>query len=368
MKAQTRIDEFAFILLAGIVMILILAIAYSTLQAGPITTALSTSNLQIAQGNSATVTLSMNGTAFNVSLTSSGEIANWITFDQDNFDLSGTKDVSVTILVPPNADFRTHTGNIVINTGPNTKTIPITVDVTLVTISNVPKNIRLGDFTVSYAVGSDVIAEKDDVEVAKGYFSDYPVSFTATIPDNRINILTDGFIQIFVESSNSAGNLFVNFNGQRVYAKTVSGGKIDIPLNSVMIQKYNSIAVSADNPGLQFWTYTDYKIKFIKFGIDYSGVSSKQATFTLDSSDLKDFNFGQLTFQVKNYDSKNLNPMLITINGATLWDNVPTLTYFQKTFGTEIPLHGGDNIISFSVEQPANYQLANVVLTVVHHI
>ena len=369
MKAQTKVgDEFAFILLAGIVMILILAFAYSTLQAGPVTAALSTSNLQIAQGNSADVTLHLNGTGFNISLSSTGEISNWAAFDQNNFDLSGTKDITVTFIVPRNADFRTYSGYITILSADRTTKVPVTIDVTLATVSSLPKNIRLGDFTVSYAVGTSNVGEKDDFEISKSYFSDSYYSFVATVPDDKLGILTDGLIQVFVENSNKAGNIIIELNGERVYANTILAGEIDIPLNASAIHKYNSIVLRAGNPGFMFWTNTYYKIKFAKMEVSFNGVSSKQATFTLDSRDVNDFTNGKLSFQVQNYDPNNLGPLTIEINGVTMWDDAPTLTYFSKTFGREIPLYPGDNTIYFWVKQAANYQLANVILTINHHI
>lgn len=368
MKAQTRVDEFAFILLAGIIMILILAVSYSTLQQGPITGVLSTNKLQIAQGTSATVRLTLNGTGFNVTLSSSDEITNWLTFDQNNFDLSGTKDIIVTVAVPSNANFRIYSGNIVISSADKTFKVPLSINVGLATVVNVQNSIRLGDFVVSYSVGTAIIGEKDDFEVTKGYSSETSTSLTAIVPDDKMGIITDGFIQVFVENSNSAGNLFVDFNGQRLYANTITTGEIDIPLNASMISKYNSIIIRADNPGFQFWTSTDYKIKFVKMGIDYSGVSNKQLTFSLSDNDLKDFDYGQLSFQLSKYDPQYLMPMLIQINGVTLWNDPPTLTYFQKTFGTEIPLFVGNNTISFSVSQQSYYQLSNTVINIVHHI
>ncbi len=368
LKAQTHIDEFAFILLAGIILIVIVAVAFTTVQGGPISATLSTGNLQIAQGNSATITLHLNGTGINVTLSSSGEIDSWINFDQNNFDLSGTKDVVVTVLVPGNADFRTHTGNILVIFGDKTVKVPINVAVTIVTVTNVPNAIRLGDFTVSYLVGSDVVGEQDSIRVSKGYFSSSPISFTATVPDNELGILTDGFIQIFVETSNTDGNLFVDFNGQRVYSNTISTGEIDIPINASTIHKYNSVVLSADNPGIKFWEETNYNIKFAKFGVDFNGINSKTLTFSLSSTDLNNFNFGSLSFQVKSYNPNSLGPMLVQINGVTFFNDVPTLTYFSRSFGNEIPLYNGNNTISFSVSSAASYQLANVVLTIVHHI
>jgi hypothetical protein len=368
LKAQTRIDEFAFILLAGIILIVIIAVAFTTVQGGPITGTLSTSNLQIAQGNSATITLHLNGTGYNITLSSSGEISNWINFDQNNFDLSGLKDVVVTILVPGNADFRTHTGNILVIFGDKTVKIPINIAVTIVTVTNVPNAIRLGDFTVSYLVGNDVVGEQDNIQVSKGYFSSSPVSFTATVPDNEMGILTDGFIQIFVEASNPDGNLFVDFNGQRIYSNTISTGEIDIPINAMSIHKYNSVVLSADNPGVKFWESTSYKIKFVKFAVDFNGINSKTFTFSLSSTDLNNFNFGTLSFQVKNYNPYALGQMLVQINGVTFFNDVPTLTYFSRSFGNEIPLYNGNNTISFSVSSAGSYQLANAVLTIVHHI
>jgi len=368
LKAQTRVDEFAFILLAGIVMILILAISYSTIQQGPISGVLSTNNLQIAQGNSATIRLTLNGTGFNVTLSSDGEIVKWLTFDQNNFDLAGSKDIIVTVMVPNNANFRTYSGNVLILSADKTFKVPLKVNVGVATVVNVPNTIRLGDFTVSYSAGTETIGENDDFEISKGYLGETSVSFTAIVPDDKIGIITAGVLHLFVETSNSAGNLFVDFNGERVFANTISTGEILIPLNKTSINKYNSVIIRADNPGFQFWTNTYYKIKFAKMEINYSGISGKQITFSLEQKDLKDFDFGQLSFQISKYDPNALNPMFIQINGVTLLNDVPTLTYFQKTFGTEIPLYVGNNTISFAVSQHSYYQLSNVVLTIVHHI
>ena len=370
MKGQSRVDEFAFVLLAGIIMIVVFAVAFSTLQQGPISGSLSTSTLNIAQGNSATVTLALNGTGYNISLSGSGEIADWLSFDQNYFDLSGTRIVTVTILVPSNADFRVHTGDIVIASSgaANNVTVPMSVNVGLVTVTNVPKSIRLGSFTISNLVGSETESEQDNIDVNKGYFSESSFSTTVTIPDNRMNILTDGYIQIFVQTSNTDGNLLVDFNGQNVYSDKISTGLISIPINSSLIQKYNSISVHADNPGVLFWESNDYKLAFVKFGIDYSGISSEQLNFTLDQTDLSSFQLGTLTFQLTNYNPSALYPLQVQINGATLYNDIPTLTYFSKAFGSEIPLFVGNNTISFSASQGASYQLSNVILTIVHHV
>ena len=364
MKGQGHIDEFAFVLLAGIILIVVLMVAWGSMAQGPIDIGPTQKVLTIARGDSKDFKLSLNGTAINVSLQAKGEIASWISFDENNLDVNGAHDVDVTVTVPSNAEQRIYEGKIDVVFGTNKKTMDLTVEVSSTTITHIAKNIRLGDFSVSYSVGSETINERDNFEVSKGYFSDYPATVVATMTKDKLNITTGGEIIIFVDDSNDAGNLIVQFNGQEVYNQRAPVGEVDIPIDVSMIQKSNNIVLRADVPGFRFWMSTIYKIKSASFSIDFQGIVSKDATFQLKQEDLDGFNFGKLSFGIRKYNPAAMNPLTIQINGETLFDDIPTLYSNSRTFGIEIPLQAGENTISFSVQKEAFYELTNVVLTI----
>lgn len=367
-KGQGRVDEFAFVLLAGIVLILVLMVAWGSLAQGPISAGPSEKALTIARGDSKDFVLQLNGTAINVTLVPKGEIASWISFDGNNLDVTGSQNVEVTVKVPMSAEQRIYEGKIDVVFGSNKQTVDMRVDVSSETIKDVAKNIRLGDFSVSYSVGSETVGEKKNFEISRGYFSDYPVTVVAVMSQDKLDITTGGNIIISVDETNDAGNLIVMFNGQEVYNQHAPVGEVTIPIDRSMIQKSNSVVLRADTPGIRFWMSSIYKIKSASFSIDFQGIVSKDITFQLKQEDIDGFKFGKLSFAIRRYNPAAINPMTIKINNEIFFDDIPTIASFSKTFGIEIPLKAGDNTISFSVEKEAFYELNNVVLTIVRKV
>ena len=369
LKGQgARIDEFAFVLLAGFVLILILTIAWGTLSQGPVTVSPTEKLLTIARGDSKDFTLRINGTAINVSMQARGEIASWISFDRNNFDATGSTDVEVIVTVPPTIGQGIYDGTVEVVTGNNKQTVDVKVEVSSTTVDNIVKNVRLGDFTVSYSVGSETIGEKSDFEVSKGYFSDYPSTIVATMGQDKLDITTGVSIIIDISETNNVGNLVVQFNGQQVYNDRAPAGELIIPIDKSVIRKSNNVFITAEVPGFRFWMSTVYKIKSASFDIDFQGIVSKEITFQLKDEDLQDFQFGKLSFAIRKYNPTAINPLTIKINDEILFDDIPTIASFSKTFGIEIPLEAGENKISFSVPKEAFYELNNVVLSIVRKV
>lgn len=366
LKGQAqKIDEFAFVLMAGVVLILVLTIAWGSLARGPVGVSPTEKVLTIARGDSKDFTLAINGTAINVTLQTRGEIANWISFEQNNFDVDGTTEVQATVFVPSDAEERIYEGKIDVITGTNKKTVDVRVQISATTVADVVKNIRFGDFSVSYSVGSETAGERSNFEVSHGYFSDYPATVVAVLTQDRLDITTAGEIMIEVDQTNDAGNLIVEFNGQQVYNQRASPGEIRIPVDKSMIKRSNNIVLRADVPGFRFWMNTVYKIKSASFSVDFFGVVSKDIEFKLTQSELDGFKFGKLSFAIRRYNPAAVNQLVIKINDEILYDDIPTIASFSKTFGIEIPLNVGTNEISFSVPKEAFYELNNVVLSIV---
>lgn len=361
-----KIDEFGFVLMAGIVLILILAIAWGSLQSNPVGVSPLTQILTIAPGDSRTFNLELNGTTINTSLETSGNTASWISFDSNNFDINGNKEVVVTVAVPPSVPQGIYDGTISVVSGSNVQKVNLRVNVSSFTVSDVTRSIHLGDFPVSYLVGSQTVNQKSNFEISKGYFSEFPGTLVATMTPDTYNIVTGGQIVVNVGDTNGVGNLIVDLNGQEVYNQHASASQITIPLDKSQILKSNTIVLNAGTPGFNFWMSTVYKINSVELDVNVQGIVSKDISFQLTSDEVSKFEFGQLTFSISKYNPQALNPLTIKINNQVFFDDIPQLFTFSKTFGIETPLNVGANTISFSVQQAAFYQLSNVILTIIH--
>lgn len=359
---SVRIDEFAFVLLAGLLLIIILTVAWSSMPTEQIVLVQPSSvQLAISRGSVSNFDITINGTATQLTLQGGGEIADWLSFNKNNVQLVNSTTVTVYVTVPSTAVERVYTGTVDITGGDSKKSVQVTISVTQQ--SDVPHSFYVGDFIVSYDVGTDFLATKSNVEISRSYFSDSSLNFGSSVSDDKLNILTSGFIYLLVDNTNNAGNLIVDFNGIEVLNQKVYSGDMTIPINRSLIKKYNTVSVRADTPGWKFWMSTVYNLKTVKFSINYQGTSFKDYSFELSSQDVTNFKFAKLSFLVKNYKTP-MSDLIITINGQQIFRGIPQI-YFEKDFGREIILNTGLNTISFSSEKQTYYELENVILTVV---
>jgi len=363
-KGQGAIaDEFVLVLLAGIIIIVILAITWSK----PISLDISPTakTLTIARGSATSFVMTLNGTVENVTLEASGEIANWVTFDRPVLNVEGEENVNVVVSVPVYAEYRFYTGSIIAKQAYGQKEMILTINVSTKTIvAEKEHSIHFGDFTVAYEYGSDTIATKNDFNVERGYFSEYPYSFVALMTEQKNSIVTDGYIEIIVDQTNGVGNLIVELNGNEVFNQMVDAGPVMIPLTKDQIKQTNTVEIRAGTPGWSFWMESIYRINSVSFVINYAGEYFKDFDFTLTDEDVTNFKKGELDFIVKNYDIRRANHMMIAINGQNFYTGSPVPVFFSKTFGKEIDLNVGSNTISFTSDPNSYYELKDVTLTI----
>jgi hypothetical protein len=349
-------------------MIGILVIAWSSEAAGQLTVVPDSKHLTIARGSSLSFPLLLNGTAKNVTLRSSGNIANWISFDTPNLDVDKKAEITVFVDVPRSASYTTYNGDIYVETLGFQKRVSIFVNVSSQTISGESRSINLGDFTVSYATGPETVAEKDNLRIERGYFTDLPSSFAAILSEENLPMVIGGHIEIVIDQTNGLGNLIVEVNGNETHNQKAGVGEIAIDLTKDQIKKSNSVVLRAGTPGLTFWSSSVYDIGSVKFIAEYNGTTFEDINFVLDNTEVVNFQSGRLSFVVEKYDVNKLNNLMIKINDQTFFDGIPTLVYFTKSFGNEINLNMGVNTISFSVEPDTFYELKDVTLTIIRNI
>ncbi|HKZ45637.1 MAG TPA: hypothetical protein VJ343_02935 [archaeon] len=367
-KGQAKIDEFAFVLLAGIILIVILMVAWGTPSEAPPFVQPNKISLDVPANATSSFELNVTGKLTNVTLSAMGQSRNWFYFNKNNFDVIDSTMVRVRVSVP-NVAFGTYTASIIVESPGGKQTIPVTLLVKEKeeVIEEFSRPMLLGEFSVSYSVGTEVLASEESFEVSRGYFSGYSKNMDVSLTDEQLLKVSDGSIHLEIADTNSAGSLIVLLNGIEVYSKVVGAGDIDIPIDKEQIEKSNTIEIKADTPGWEFWMSTVYRFNLADFAVNYKGVFTEDIPFTLSKSEIDNFDHFQLNFRVRNYTFP-LPQLIIKINGQIVSSSVPPLGFFNNTFerdilGNTLALDS-DNIISFLFEKQAYYEIDGAVLTV----
>ncbi|MEM5878952.1 MAG: hypothetical protein QXU74_00460 [Candidatus Aenigmatarchaeota archaeon] len=363
MKGQ--IDEFALVLLAGLILVGILVVVWSSQASTQITVLPESKHLTIAKGSSSSFYIFMNGTAYNVTLRSSGEIASWISFERDKLNVEKEDKVRVFVNIPFSASYGVHWGEIYVETLGFQKIIPISVNVSTRTEEKVIP-ISFGDFTVGYIIGEETVADRENFKVEKSYFSEFSPSFAAVIPEEKLPLISRGYLQIIVDQTNSLGNLIIEFNDNKTFDKRAVVGEVIVEIPRELIKRSNSIVLKASSPGFVFWSSSLYKIASVRFVVEYNGTIFREFNFSLEEFEVKNFKEGKISLFARKYEMglpPKLADLIIKINDKIIYEDVPPY-YLVEKFGEEVGLKVGTNTISFSCEKGGSYSLEDVVLTI----
>jgi hypothetical protein len=239
-----------------------------------------------------------------------------------------------------------------------------TVNMTNVTSGDITKFITLGDFTVSYSIGTETIDSKNNFDVYKSYFDEKSSNLLGSISDDKLSILKGATLTITVDETNNLGPLIVSVNGVEVYRNNFPVGTQIIPIDKSLLKSSNVVSITTDFSSWMFWRRSYYHIKSAKFEIQYQGSSFKDFTFYLDEKEFNKFKFGKLTFTLNPEGASTTNNLLIKINNERFFYGIPPLISFSKEI-TKPFLRLGNNKISFSVDPTATYNLQDVTLTFV---
>lgn len=228
---------------------------------------------------------------------------------------------------------------------------------------DVPRHIRIGDFSVSYQVGSEALSERRNIEIRKGVWEDKHENMGGEISKD-MDLVTGGFILIQVLDTNSEGNLVIKINEQIVFDQKTTPGKIEIPVEKSFLVNYNIIEMSTTGPGWKFWTSSYYIIDKIEFSVNFFGNLERQEAFTVYENELENFKSGLVSFYVDGVEGGG--DLIIEINGYQIFKGRPT-TSFSKSFGLfDVGLVKGVNTITFSTEQGTSYDIDDVNIVITH--
>lgn len=372
MAELPKVDEFSFVLMASVLFIFLMAFAWTTPSESAPYVKDTSFELSAAPGEKVKFDFTVSGvprlTAVNLS--ASGAIRNWITFNKNNFDVAESDEVTVTVKVPSNATEGIHTGRVFIFGVGGKDQFSINIDVSGEKREMTSRPIPLGDFTVSYYDGTDIVDSKTDTTVSRSHFSTRSLTLMGALTEEKLSIVTGGSVRIVIEETNSLGSLIVEMNGKEIYRRRASAGEIIVPIDDSDIQKSNVITIKANPPGIMFWANTYYRIMTAEFNVDYQGAFAKEFDFALTEDEADNFRRFNLFYRVppRGYTAP-LPDMMIKINNQIVFWEPPPLVLFDEQisedmFGNPLYLETGTNTIMFMFEESAVYTIGDALLTV----
>jgi hypothetical protein len=367
-KGQGKLDEFAFVLLAGLIIIIVMLLVWGVPGPTQVPTINPTSKtLSIEKGESEKFILEINVSSKVVTLTAKGTIKDWVTFSDNNFESEGLTNVEVTVKVPSGTETRDYYGSIIVESQERGQaTMALTVKVKPKTeegTEQLSRPIYIGDFTVSYARGTETVKTESNIEVKKSMSEDKKTTISADITRD-MSLVTDGSLILDVFYTNGGGNLVVKFNNEVVYDDKPSTGEITIPLDNNLLKSYNVIEVSTSKSGWMFWTTSDYQIEKLEFKINYFGDIEKKEIFEVYADELTGFKEGLVSFNVINYEGTG--HLKVDINGYTLYDGVRRGPFELSFNFADVGLVKGMNTISFTTEKETSYEIQNAKIVITH--
>ncbi|MEM5799662.1 MAG: hypothetical protein QXZ43_03280 [Candidatus Aenigmatarchaeota archaeon] len=226
----------------------------------------------------------------------------------------------------------------------------------------VPRVIRIGDFSVSHKAGSETLETRKYVDVSKGVFEDKKFSFSTEISEDITNII-DGWINLYVLEGGQ-GKLVIKVNNNVVYSEKTNPGKIVIPVEKRYLRQYNVIEISSGMPGIIFWASSIYRIEKVEFGVNIYGSLSKRHEFTLYGNELKTFTKGEIKFNVD--EREGIGNLIIKINERDAFRGIPSGNFNQEFYAFDVGLINGVNSIEFSTDKDTTYKLDDVQIIINH--
>ncbi len=372
-KGQQKIwDEFAWIIFAAVGFVLIITIIFTATTSAPVVEPKSVS-LTLEKGTSHTFAITVRSEdgrkMSNVTLTSFGEVADWITFDKNKFDTENSTTVRVKASIPRTAVLKTYTGGIKVQTTGGSSSLSLSI--TVANVSIIPLESRpifIGDVEVKYARGTETLVSKENLEVRKGAFSESSEAFSISFPAEKLAITTSAHLELFIVDTNKNGNLIVAFNGQELHNAVTDAGKLVIPIDKSLLNTTNIVSIkTTGSPIFQFWSKAFYKIEKANLVIDFRDISERERTFELSQGEAQSFHHFQFQARVKEYSSP-LEELFIKVNNQIVYAAKPPLVAFNQTIDKDILgnrlVLGSQNKLSFSFEKEASLSLSDVFLVV----
>ncbi len=351
MKSQARIDEFAFILLAGLVFIAVLVWFYMT--PGKISVSPSSITLSLTPADNLFFYLNLSGESENVSLKAVGDISRIIYFSENYFPLANSKRVKVGIL----PQIGVYSGSIIVEGEVDRIEVPVTIEITEAPLLKRREIKPFGAFRLESKAEEKIFTKKKDFEVTP----DKIVSLSADL-SQYLPFIKDLYLYLKVEETNKESPLVVRVNGKEVFKK-LAAGIVKIKLNKTDVVNIEFTA----SPTWKFWVKPYYKIEEARVEATISVSSKKVFNFSLSSEEVTNFKKIELAMFISNY-SLPIPKLLVKLNDKIIYWERPPLKSIVLNVSRDIlgmPLYVAlSNSISFEITEKGFIDFASASLAV----
>lgn len=366
-QEKVRFDEFAIVLLGGIIFLGILLIAFNTPTEFPPKVSPASLRFELSPGDSQTFSINITGRISSSNITTSGVVGDWINVPQTNLGvLTQNTLITMTLNVPATATSGTHTGKIIVSGAGGKFEVDVTVFVTAIK-KLTSRSLTVGDFKVRFLNEDRILDSVDNANTARSYFGEKKINLIGILEEEDIPLAKSAVARFVVEDTNNLGPIIVTQNGVDVFKQQVGPGEVVVPLNVSDMKRSNVVSIRSDTPGIFFWAENVYNIRNAEFEVSLEGSAPKTFNFTLLPEEINKFDHFQLTFLAKGPATPS-TPLRITINDQAAYLAVPSPTVFSQNFARDLLgrtlVIGEINSIMFSFDQHSAYEIEDAILTI----
>ena len=356
---KARIDEFAFILLAGLAFILIFAF-FSQTVVSDIIVEPSSINAKLVEGSFKTFIITIKSNSSNVSIDVEGNLKPYLTLDSTSFDVFGEREVRMFFDAKRAGKF---TGKLIVKNPYKEFIVPVNIEVVkeedverLMTQDIIP----LGSFNIILEENTTkTLVEEKLVElITTGFESNYLTLEFSLMPELDRKSLV---LELEIEDYNGVAPLIVEFNGETVYDDVPQKTQLQIVLSEDLVNYDNNvIKIYADLPPIP-WQQNYYKIKNAK--IQAKIIQKPEVMFNFNLSEKQANNFLKLKIEFLARENE-VQQLYISLNNQLLYASKPPLVAFSKTFdkdlfGNPLFVRTDNNELKIRLEEPGKLTATN---------
>ena len=218
------------------------------------------------------------------------------------------------------------------------------------------QSLSLGTFIVG-EVNTEAIKRTPQIEVSSSYLGGKSEKQEVQVLNAYLASVREARVAFTVHDSTPFyGNLIIKWNGAELYKNGAAMGAYSVRVDPSLIKETNSVEISCDGPGAQFWASTVYILRDFRVDLDYGSV--RLVPFTLSSRDIETFKNGALEFS-----PSGSGVLTIKVNGVSVFSGRPGASESVKFDLFTSPVNPGNNMIALSV-QGGSYRMENFALKI----
>lgn len=217
--------------------------------------------------------------------------------------------------------------------------------------------IDFGDFTVGEARGNIRAYRNERASISDSLFGGENIVFRYNATQPR-----KGNVTFEVLGREGQGNVYVEVNGQRYFSEALiatGSPTVEVPQDALK-PGINRFEIGVERSS--FFGSTNYALEEVEARVNDRKFHDYEDNFQIYSYELEDYVESPLTFTIT--DSVKTSPLDITINDQTVYSKEQVRSQEEvEITPRNANLDPGSNEITFSTNQPSEYNIDNAQIT-----